>query len=68
FALPIPKGWREYSNGGVIPMPYLGSEKDVSMSYPYPSGGTNESWAHEAGRTCFERTIDKDIYPPFKNQ
>ena len=49
-------------------MPYLGSEKDVSMSYPYPSGGTNESWAHEAGRTCFERTIDKDIYPPFKNQ
>ena len=68
FALPIPKGWREYSGGGVIPMPYLGSEKDVSMSYPYPGGGTNESWAHEAGRACFERTIDKDIYPPYSNQ
>lgn len=64
FALPIPKGWREYSNGGGI-MPMY-AEKDIAVSsYPYPGGGTNESWSHEAGRTCFERTIDKDIYPPY---
>ncbi len=65
FSQPIPKGWREYSYGGGIPpmMPYY--EKDAAVSYPYPGGGTNESWSHEAGRTCFLRTIDKDLYPPF---
>ena len=64
FALPIPKGWREHNGGGVVPM--LAYEKDVSMTYPYPRpGGVNESWDHQAGRTCFERTIDKDIYPPY---
>ena len=64
FALPMPKGWVEYSDGGVIPMAY--DVRDMSAtSYPYPGGGTNESWEHQSGRTCFERTIDKDIYPPF---
>jgi hypothetical protein len=64
FSLPIPKGWREYSSGGVIPM--IAYEKDASsISYPYPGGGVNESWDHQEGRTCFERTIDKDMYPPF---
>ena len=33
------------------------------------AGGTtaqiqNDNWAHGAGRTCFTRTIDKDLYPP----
>ncbi len=66
FALPIPKGWREYNGGGIMPMPYTVFEsRDVATSYPYPGGGVNESWSHEAGRTCFERTIDKDMYPPF---
>lgn len=69
FALPIPKGWREYSSGGVMPMYPAYSEKDIAVSsYPYPGGGMNESWSHETGRTCFVRTIDKDIYPSFKNQ
>lgn len=64
FSLPIPKGWREYGGGGVMPM--IAYEKSApGVAYPYPGGGTNESWSHEAGRTCFERTIDKDIYPPF---
>ncbi len=64
FALPIPKGWREYGGGGV--MPIIAYDKSVSnVSYPYPNGGVNESWDHQEGRTCFERTIDKDIYPPF---
>ena len=61
FALPMPQGWQEY--GGVYPMAY-DSPKEVA-SYPYPGYGINESWDHEAGRTCFERTIDKDIYPPY---
>lgn len=26
----------------------------------------NDEWAHGAGRTCFTRTIDKDLYPPTK--
>lgn len=64
FALPIPKGWREYNGGGIVPM--FAPKDIVRSSYPYPGGGTNESWNHEAGRTCFERTIDKDIYPPFR--
>lgn len=63
FALPIPKGWREYSNG--VTMPYYSTKDMAVSSYPYPSGGANESWSHQAGRTCFERTIDKDIYPPY---
>lgn len=68
FSLPIPKGWMEYGGGGISPMPYYEGNygRDVSTSsYPYPGSGTNESWDHQAGRTCFERTIDKDIYPPY---
>lgn len=61
FRAPMPKGWKEYQYyGSTMPM----MERDVATSYPQ-YGGTNESWDHEIGRTCFERTIDKDIYPPF---
>lgn len=63
FNLPIQKGWVE-GNNNAIP---LGGKDIAVSSYPYP-GGVNESWAHEAGYTCFERTIDKDIYPPFEKQ
>lgn len=66
FDLPIPKGWREgqsYYGGGIMPMSDM---KEISsVSYPY-SGGMNESWDHQVGRTCFERVIDKDVYPPFE--
>ncbi|MBP7770299.1 MAG: hypothetical protein KA066_00055 [Candidatus Pacebacteria bacterium] len=27
-------------------------------------GGGMDSWAHGAGQTCFERTIDPELYPP----
>ncbi len=65
FALPMPKGWQEYGKGGIIrPMPMLDYGYGGDASYPYP-GGMNESWDHEAGRTCFERTIDKDLFPPY---
>lgn len=45
------------SYGGV--MPYA-----VDMSYPsYAPEGT---WKHDAGRTCFTRTIDPEKYPKIK--
>ncbi len=66
FALPIPEGWQDYNygkGGGVVPM-Y--AERDMAMSYPYPGpGGVNDSWQHDAGHTCFERTIDPEIYKPY---
>jgi len=33
----------------------------VGQGYAMPS----DEWKHDAGRTCFTRTIDKDLYPPF---
>lgn len=33
---------------------------------PYGKGGIAENWQHEEGRTCFTRTIDPDLYPPYK--
>jgi len=34
----------------------------------YPSkDGFNENWQHDAGRVCFDRTIDPELYPPYKN-
>jgi hypothetical protein len=63
FALPMPQGWQEYG-GGVYPTAF-DMKREASVAYPYPGYGINESWDHEAGRTCFERTIDKDMYPPY---
>jgi len=69
FAMPMPKGWQEYTNGGgVVPMMYGEKDMMTSSSYPYPGGQTTDSWDHQVGRTCFERTIDKDIYPPFQKE
>jgi hypothetical protein len=64
FTLPMPEGWVEYGKyygygGGMV-------ERDMAVSMPYPGPGIpGESWDHEGGRTCHERTIDPDIYPPF---
>lgn len=63
FTLPIPKGWVEYNKGGygIAPVP----TRDIAVSsMPYP-GGVNDSWDHQVGRTCFERTIDPELYPPY---
>lgn len=43
-----------------------GEESSVARpSYPYYSGDMygETYWKHDAGRTCFERTIDPDQYP-----
>ncbi|MFA6459455.1 MAG: DUF5671 domain-containing protein [Candidatus Paceibacterota bacterium] len=43
---------------------YYGGKYATDVSYPSPT--MPESWDHEAGRTCFERTIDPDRYAPIK--
>ncbi|MDP3875196.1 MAG: DUF5671 domain-containing protein [bacterium] len=38
----------------------------AQIAYPEPMGkpgGTVDSWQHEAGRKCFQRTIDPELYP-----
>jgi len=30
-------------------------------------GELNWNWQHTAGKTCFQRTIDKELYPPYDN-
>ena len=34
------------------------------MSASLPAKGVADNWQHAAGRFCFERTIDKELYPP----
>ncbi|MES2931126.1 MAG: DUF5671 domain-containing protein [Patescibacteria group bacterium] len=36
------------------------------MSYPSMGMGVDENWLHEAGDTCFTRTIDPERYPAFE--
>ena len=33
------------------------------ITYLKPMGKLNENWQHEAGRQCFSRTIDPELYP-----
>jgi len=40
------------------------SMETAPMAAPYSKSGFN-NWKHEAGRQCFERTIDVELYPPF---
>jgi hypothetical protein len=40
--------------------------RDMATSYPsYPGGSMDQNWQHGAGETCFERTIDPELYPVF---
>jgi hypothetical protein len=43
------------------------STREVITARPIGSyADAPENWQHEAGRTCFNRTIDPDYYPPIK--
>ncbi|MEK7227763.1 MAG: DUF5671 domain-containing protein [Patescibacteria group bacterium] len=64
FTLHIPKGWVDYSKGGYGGGGIMPARDIAVSSMPYP-GGVNDSWDHQAGRTCFERTIDPELYPPY---
>lgn len=46
----------DYKNASIPPAYYAG---------PYLA---QENWQHEAGRTCFTRTIDPERYPPLDNR
>lgn len=39
-----------------------------SMKNPGPIIGDIGQFYHGSGRTCFKRTIDKDLYPPFPSK
>ncbi len=39
----------------------------VETQQPVGVKGRVENWQHVAGRVCFERTIDKQLYPPLSN-
>lgn len=43
-------------------MPNILKERIMTLS-PLPQ---NWNWEHEVGKTCFERTIDKELYPPYE--
>ena len=32
------------------------------IRYSYPKGLYQQSWVHDKGRVCFERTIDPELY------
>lgn len=40
--------------------------KLIPAAYPY-SGGEMQTWQHKAERTCFQRTIDPDLFKPVVN-
>lgn len=67
FSAVMPHGWQDYGNGGGV-TPLFYGERDVAVSSrPYPGIG-GDSWLHDQGRKCFERTIDRDMYPPFPKE
>ena len=64
FAVPLPEGWVSHGGGGVYPV----RDMATSSVAPFPGNAANDQWAHDAGRTCFTRTIDPVFYPPFPKE
>jgi len=44
---------------------YGGGSYAMDVAYPSMIGGVDTNWKHEAGRTCFTRTIDPEKYPKY---
>ncbi len=62
FTLPMPAGWQEFGGSGIYPM------RDIAISSEpavYRGGGMSENWDHQEGRTCYQREIDPELYPPY---
>lgn len=59
FSQSMPEGWVS-GYGYSTPVPV--GDRVVSKSSP--NALTQENWDHGEGRTCFEREIDPDLYPP----
>lgn len=62
FSAPIPEGLSESGAGSG----FFGGKDGTVSSRPYPMDMSNQSWYHGKGKTCFDRTIDPEIYPPFE--
>ncbi len=51
---------------------WIGNEAKPALLAPRPDyypgyySGFDENWLHEAGQTCFSRTIDPDLFPPLE--
>ncbi len=41
------------------------AKMDIATSSPSMGGFVGETWDHQAGYTCFTRTIDTERYPFF---
>ncbi len=39
---------------------------EITLRSVYSSGTIEDGWSHQAGRVCFDRTIDPSYYPPIK--
>ncbi|HEY9583688.1 MAG TPA: DUF5671 domain-containing protein [Candidatus Paceibacterota bacterium] len=49
----------------IFALPYEITTNKGRFDASYPViDGINDNWKHEAGRTCFTRTIDPEKYPP----
>lgn len=62
FAAPLPEGWVTNGNRGVFMTNNMATTQEVM-----PDTGMGD-WQHDAGRACFERTIDTRFYKPIKNE
>lgn len=45
-----------------------GKERSKPAPAVYPGDGYSQNWEHPQGRACFERTIDKQFYPPLNKE
>jgi hypothetical protein len=66
FGAEMPKDWKTDNFVNVTGPVVTGGETRIDVSVPVYPKGINESWNHSIGRSCFTRTIDKDLYPPIK--
>jgi len=45
----------------------MSSQNNMPSAVYQVGAGISQVWDHTAGRVCFERTIDKQLYPPLNN-
>jgi hypothetical protein len=60
FSLASPKGWISDNYNDNLPIKSSPASPKITPFEP-----KNESWKYDIGKTCFERTIDPDLYPPY---
>lgn len=64
----IVKEPESFSLCAVFSRPSIGKRQNLEKPIPRLEGyyGAGDNWEHEAGPVCFERVIDKELYPPRK--